>query len=398
MDMLDRRLLTMHPLSQRHNKLRIEEIAVSPDTPASDASSRLKERVGLAAQRIRAAREKGKPVMLTYGAHLVKNGLAPVVIQMMKDGWITHLATNGAGSIHDWEFAFIGESSEDVEGNAARGEFGTWDETGRCLNLAVAVGGTHGLGYGASVGSMIAQDGLDIPSVESLRVSISELSNGSAIRSTSGHSEPSDRACESVDDALGAMADMLSLVRSFDLQPGRMSVEHPFKKYSIQGAAYRLGIPFTVHPGIGYDIIYTHPMNSGGAIGRGAVRDFLGYAHSVSRLGGGGVHIAVGSAVMAPMIFEKSLSMANNLSINQTGKPLADYHLLVVDIQEGGDWDWSDGEPPMDNPAYYLRFCKTFHRMGGHLDYLCLDNRAFLLGLYQSLASSTPGTVVRESE
>ena len=63
----------------------------------------------------------------------------------------------------------------------------------------------------------------------------------------------------------------------------------------------------------------------------------------MSQLGGGGVHLAVGSSVMALMIFEKSLSMANNFSITRTGKPLADYNLIVVDIQEGGDWDWSDG-------------------------------------------------------
>jgi hypothetical protein len=51
----------------------------------------------------------------------------------------------------------------------------------------------------------------------------------------------------------------------------------------------------------------------------------------------------------------------------------------------GGDWDWSKGEPPMDNPAYYLRFCKTFNRMGGTLDYVCLDNIQFMLALYQAL-------------
>ena len=85
------------------------------------------------------------------------------------------------------------------------------------------------------------------------------------------------------------------------------------------------------------------------------------------------------------MIFEKSLSMGNNLSIKRTGAPLEDYYLGVVDIADGGDWDWSRGEPPKDNPAYYLRFCKTFHRMGGTLDYLCVDNAAFLLNLCRAL-------------
>ncbi len=99
----------------------------------------------------------------------------------------------------------------------------------------------------------------------------------------------------------------------------------------------------------------------------------------------GGVHLTVGSAIMAPMIFEKSLSMANNLAIQEDGRPLEDYSLVINDIQEGGGWDWQQGEPPKTHPAYYLRFCKTFHRMGGTLDYLCLDNRAFMLNLYRRL-------------
>ena len=77
--------------------------------------------------------------------------------------------------------------------------------------------------------------------------------------------------------------------------------------------------------------------------------------------------------------------MANNLSIQKTGHPITDHTLAVVDIQDGGGWDWSQGEPPKDNPAYYLRFCKSFFRMGGSLDYICMDNRQFLLALYHEL-------------
>lgn len=368
MGRLDRRLLKMHPIAERHNKLRIEQTAVLPDSTTPELSERQATQVRRTADHIRTARQSDKPVVLTYGAHLVKNGLAPVVIRLMEEGWVTHLATNGAGSIHDWEFAYLGQSSEDVESNTARGEFGTWEETGRYINLAVTVGGFNDLGYGLSVGRMIAEDGLDIPSQDALKSAISKA------------------ITEDVQsESLGALSDMLHITSTFDLPAGRMEIPHSFKEYSIQSAAHRLGIPITIHPGIGYDIIYTHPINCGGAIGRGAVRDFLTYTDSISKLGDGGVHLAVGSAIMAPMIFEKSLSMANNLSIEQTGKPLADYHLSVVDIQDGGDWDWAEGEPPMENPAYYLRFCKSFYRMGGTLDYLCLDNRAFLLGLYAEL-------------
>lgn len=373
MDRLDRRCLQIFPLWERQNKLKIEEIAVTPASLMPHLNERERAQIHNLSEAVQSARRSGKPVILTYGAHLIKNGLAPLVIQMVEDGWITHIATNGAGSIHDWEFAFMGQSSEDVEENTSLGRFGMWEETGRYINLAVAIGGLDGLGYGYSVGKLVEDGGLMIPSSTELRNQLAALAS-------------EDRP----DESIGAVADMLHLVSNFDLRKGWLEINHRFKEFSVQSAAYRQKIPFTVHPGIGYDIIYTNPVNSGGAIGRGAVRDFLSYADSVSRLGGGGVHITVGSAIMGPMVFEKSLSMANNLSLKKTGKPLSDYHLAVVDIQDGGDWDWTVGEPPVDHPAYYLRFCKSFYRMGGSLDYLCLDNRAFMLGLYKDLSSNTP--------
>ncbi len=364
---LDRAELHMYPLSDRDNKLDFKQIGVWPDDPAPSVCDRVAGQIAIAVERIVAARRDNRPVVLTYGAHLIKNGLAPVVIRLIEEGWVTHAATNGAGSIHDWEFAYQGLSTEDVRANTARGQFGTWEETGRWLNLAVAAGGLEGIGYGWSVGKMIAEDAVTIPSKEEL---LSRLANAiSAGR---------------IDESAGAIGDMLRLMTCLDAPEGTSRVRHRFKNFSVQHAAYIRGVPFTVHPGIGYDIIYTHPLNSGGAIGRASVWDFLTFAHSISGLSGG-VHICVGSAVMAPMVFEKSLSMANNLALQRDGRPLSDYYLAVVDIADGGDWDWSDGEPPKDNPAYYLRFCKSFYRMGGTLDYICLDNRAFMPGLWHGL-------------
>ncbi|HOF87238.1 MAG TPA: hypothetical protein PLZ36_03905 [Armatimonadota bacterium] len=370
MPRLNRRQLQMHPLRERVSKLAIAEIAVRPDGPAPALPPHQAGQVARLVERIRAARAQDRPVMLTYGAHLIKNGLGPVLIALLEEGWVTHLATNGAGSIHDWEFAYLGRSSEDVRANVARGQFGTWEETGRWINLALAAGGLDGLGYGASVGALIAEEHLEIPPPAALRAQLAALA-----------------ATEAPDETLGALADALALITTGGVEPGHYRVPHPHQRFSVQAAAARVGVPLTVHPGIGYDIIYTHPLNSGGVIGRAAVRDFLSYADSVSRLTGG-VHLTVGSAIMAPMIFEKSLSMANNLA-RQIGPPLTDYLLVVNDIQAGGDWDWRAGEPPMDHPAYYLRFCKTFHRMGGELDYVQADNRAFLVGVYQALTKSS---------
>ncbi len=361
MSQFNRHKIHTFPLSERKHKLEFASIAVSPDGINFASTLEVEKQIVQAVEHIRAARIAGKPVMLTYGAHLIKNGMAPVIIRLLEEGYVTHVATNGAGSIHDWEFAYFGKSTEDVRANVAEGKFGIWEETGKFINLAVAVGGTHGLGYGASIGRMIAEDGLMIPTVDELRASIANAT----------------------DEKIGAFADLLYMVTTFNIPAGFMEIRHLNKSNAVQYAAYKLGIPFTVHPGIGYDIIYTHPMNCGGAIGRGSVWDFLTYTDTISKLQDG-VHLSVGSAIMAPMIFEKALSMAKNVAM-QTGEKLDNYYLVINDIQDGGGWNWNNGEPPMDNPAYYLRFCKSFYRMGGELDYICLDNRAFLLGLYDGL-------------
>jgi hypothetical protein len=88
---------------------------------------------------------------------------------------------------------------------------------------------------------------------------------------------------------------------------------------------------------------------------------------------------------MAPQVFEKSVSCVNNLRLQNGRKILQGQSIYVVDIQDGGNWDWSHGEPPRDNPAYYLRFCKSFSRMGGVMHYLQSDNVAFLHNLYHLL-------------
>ena len=85
---------------------------------------------------MRAARQRGAAVILIYGAHLLRNGAAGILGEMMRQGWLTHLATNGAGTIHDWEYAWLGRSTESVRKNVATGTFGTWDETGRYIHLA----------------------------------------------------------------------------------------------------------------------------------------------------------------------------------------------------------------------------------------------------------------------
>jgi hypothetical protein len=287
---------------------------------------------------------------------------------MLQRGWITHLATNGAGTIHDWEYSWLGRSTESVEENVAAGTFGTWDETGRNIHLALLAGGIRGEGYGVSLGRFISEDGVSLPAAEQLEQLIREFP-----------ADPRTPAC----------ADLLRAMIQHELPEGRIEVEHRWKRASILASAFKHGVPATVHPGIGYDIVSCHPMFNGAVIGRAAEMDFKLIAGAVENLDDG-VVLSVGSAIMAPQVFEKSLSCVHNLRF-QSGRPaVKDFSIYVVDLQDGGNWDWSAGEPPKDNPAYYLRFCKSFSRMGGAMSYVQCDNLAFIHNLSHALREPRP--------
>ncbi len=364
---LDLKKINVRPLAERDSLSRIEKILVDPAAPPAPLPAAQAQLVADCAAKILAARERGASVLLNYGAHLVKNGAHRLVNALIKHGWITHLATNGAGVIHDWELAFLGRTEERVRANVATGTFGTWDETGRYLHLALLAGGIHGIsgeGFGRSVGRFIVENGTTLPTTESLEKKL--------------------RDCP-VYPLAPAWAELLQTMLAHDHIPeGRIEVPHPWSAASILAEAFRHRVPLTVHPGIGYDIIACHPLFNGAAIGRAAGLDFAQYGAAVEGLDGG-VVLSVGSAIMSPQVFEKSLSCVNNLRL-QAGRPIVSGHsIYVVDIADGGGWDWTHGEPPKDNPAYYLRFCKSFARMGGAMNYLQADNVAFLQNLLAAL-------------
>ena len=159
----DRDRLSIKKLTERENKLSVESNQIPVSQKPANLSIRDKALINKTADRIRSARQKQKSVILTFGAHTIKNGMSPTLIALIKEGWVTHLATNGAGIIHDWEFAFQGKTSEDVRENVKKGQFGIWDETGFFINLALVTGAYEGLGYGESIGKMISEEGLNIP-------------------------------------------------------------------------------------------------------------------------------------------------------------------------------------------------------------------------------------------
>ena len=361
---LDLGKLRISPLRERRSLSSLDDVLIDPDSDPQPCSEEVATQVRDCAGKIRNARRRGATVLLIYGAHLLRNGAATILERMMAEGWLTHLATNGAGSIHDWEYAWLGASTEGVAENVARGTFGTWHETATNIHLALMAGALVGQGYGRSLGRFIAEDGTVLPTQEEL---------ARAIQGDPLHPLTASRA-----DLLRAMS-----VQGWP--SGRIQVDHRWKHGSILAQAFRHDIPLTVHPGIGYDIISNHPVFNGGAIGRAAEWDFKLFGGSLQDLDGG-VVLSVGSAIMGPQVFEKALSCVNNLRLQDCLGVVEGHTFYVVDLQDGGGWDWTQGEPPRTNPAYYLRFCKSFSRMGGNLNYSQCDNTSFIHRLYRELA------------
>ncbi|MCU0520919.1 MAG: SIS domain-containing protein [Anaerolineae bacterium] len=219
MQTLDLTRVTTYPIAQRRNLVHLSDLIV-PDAPAPAFVS---EELDPVTEAIVAARREGRPVVWMMGAHVVKSGLSRFVIDLMARGVITHVAGNGAVSIHDFELALIGATSEDVATSLEDGTFGMADETGRLMHQALREGVRDGLGYGASIGRFI------------------------------------------------------------DTQPERF----PHREVSILWNAYRLGIPATVHVTIGTDIIHQHPSADFTTLGTASGRDFLAFCASLSQLEGG---------------------------------------------------------------------------------------------------------------
>lgn len=200
---------------------------------------------------VNAATQK-RAVVVMLGGHVVKTGLAPLLVDLMRRGVITHLAMNGSAAIHDYEIARFGATSEDVAAGLRDGTFGMADETGREMNDAFAAG-------------MQAKRGM----AESLGVAL---------------------------EASGARGDLANA------------------ELSVLLSAHRLGVPATVHAALGAEIIHQHPAANGAAIGDTSHRDFRRLAASLTDLDDGGVVLNLGSAVIMPEVFLKALTIARNLN------------------------------------------------------------------------------------
>ena len=148
-----------YPLRSRQSKVTLGQFA-TPYKPGSGVGGLVGSLPGLLAahdfkqvvRAITAAKAQDRAIVWGLGAHVLKTGLSPVIVDLMQRGFVSAVATNGAGIIHDFEIALSGQTSEDVDATLGPGTFGMAEETGTQLNHAISEGVTNGLGLGQSIG------------------------------------------------------------------------------------------------------------------------------------------------------------------------------------------------------------------------------------------------------
>lgn len=164
---------------------------------------------------------------------------------------------------------------------------------------------------------------------------------------------------------------------------------YPYRDTSLFAAGYRLGVPITIHVGIGQDIVHEHPNFDGAAVGAASYRDFLTLAHFVENLEGG-VMLNIGSAVMGPEVYLKALSMARNIA-HQEGREIKHFTTAVFDLVDLGENP--DKEAPKTNAVYYFRPYKTVLVRtvadGGESFYVQGNHRATITNLHKLITSKS---------
>ena len=246
--------IATYPLASRSSKVTAEDFARPlADKPSLDdflkslpnilAARDLDELAGL----IREAKHKEKAIIIGLGGHVIKTGLAPILIDLMRRGYASAFVMNGSAMIHDFEIALAGATSEDVDATLGSGQFGMAEETGRIINEAIKAGAADNIGMGEAVGR--------------------ELQRREA-----------------------AYADK-----------------------SLLCAAYEAGVPVTVHVAVGTDIVHIHESADGAATGQTSHHDFRLLCSIVRELNDGGVYLNLGSAVILPEVFLKTVTVVRNL-------------------------------------------------------------------------------------
>ena len=248
-----------YPLASRKSKVNARDLA--KPTPRDASVTKFLDALPniLAAQNLRhlaasihAARKQKRAILWGIGGHVVKVGLAPVLIDLMNRGYVSGIAMNGAALIHDFEIAMAGNTSEDVEAALGKGEFGMATETGCGINEIAKLAYRIRIGYGEAAGQY--------------------------------------------------------------LNSGIVQPKYP--ELSLLVAAYKKHIPVTIHLAIGTDISHMHPAADGAALGTATLHDFRLFCAQVQQMDAGGVYLNWGSAVLLPEVFLKAVSLARNIGVS----------------------------------------------------------------------------------
>src|SRR6195256_1239677 len=153
-----------YPLASRPSKVSLDDFAspVQEDSSLKDFLQSLPNILAVQnlrelAARMHRARELQKPIIWGIGGHVVKTGLAPLIIDLMKRGFVSAIAGNGSVLVHDAEIALVGSTSEDVDATLGEGAFGGAEETGKLLNRAAQEGAKENIGLGEATGRALLQ-------------------------------------------------------------------------------------------------------------------------------------------------------------------------------------------------------------------------------------------------
>ncbi len=310
--------INTYPLSTRSNKVKLDDL-INPgdiDNIAIDLPDKICGDIETIANEIIFARKSNKPIVLFTGAHLIKNGLGPLLADLVKQGLLTLVAGNCATAIHDFELALIGQTSENVPDALGKGRFGMAYEFAY-INCALSVGDENNLGLGESLGKTICD--------EDFRSKVLDL----AASNNSHH-----------------------------------SFNHP--RVSVLAACYQNNIPFTVHAGIGTDVIDQHPSFDGRAKGGCSGRDFLIYSNEITKFTNGGVILNIGSAVTGPEVLLKAVSMAANTGSVPNNIITADFDLRTHEPKAMSD-ESKEGYYFRDQKSIVTRIPQAFNGKGFYI-------------------------------
>ncbi|HXG91613.1 MAG TPA: hypothetical protein VNN73_04495 [Blastocatellia bacterium] len=261
--------IATYPLAERPSKVTAEDFAAPIEANASlkDFLNSLPNILAARdlselARLIREAKQRERAIIVGLGGHVIKTGLAPVLIDLMRRGYATAFAMNGSAMIHDFEIALVGATSEDVDATLGQGAFGMAEETGRIINEAVRAGANDSIGMGEAIGRAL-----------------------------------------------------------YEMKPAHAD-------RSLLHAAYEASVPVTVHVAIGTDIVHLHRSADGAAIGQTTLHDFRLLCAIVRGLDEGGVYFNLGSAVVLPEVFLKTVTVVRNLGFKLENFTTANFDFI----------------------------------------------------------------------